>query len=221
MNDLIIRKKLKEYLYSKNRSQLLIDELSCCQGAVRIDLASINDSLHWFEIKSEVDTLSRLPMQSLGYNYIFETLTIVTCSNHVSNIKNIVPNWWGIWVADGSKESIRFIEFKEAQKNPNRDAFLIASLLWKEEAKKVLMEHTSCLIKNNMNRYDLWEYIAQNIPIDKLNNIICEMIKVRGDWRSAAKRVSNGDLCRHVAKSQNCRSKLYRSHNPQYIYLPS
>lgn len=56
---------------------LIVDELGLVHADVRVDVAVINGHLHGFEIKSAIDTLSRLPRQIKLYEECLEKLTIV------------------------------------------------------------------------------------------------------------------------------------------------
>lgn len=94
-HDLHIRKQLHKVLesrFSHNSDVLILDELGCCQGAARIDIAVITDQLHGFEIKSENDTLERLESQVIAYDSVFDTSTLVTTEGHMSSLDSIVPD---------------------------------------------------------------------------------------------------------------------------------
>ena len=50
--------------YKGDADTLIIHELGVCSGDARIDLAVVNGKLHGYEIKSDADTLKRLPAQA-------------------------------------------------------------------------------------------------------------------------------------------------------------
>jgi hypothetical protein len=50
--------------YSDHPSTLILEELGLKHGAARIDIAVVNGDLHGYELKSDSDTLSRLPRQA-------------------------------------------------------------------------------------------------------------------------------------------------------------
>ena len=68
-NDRIIRdalridleKKLEEYNLENKHSSKIFEEFRVQHGMARIDFAVINSIMHGFEIKSDLDTLERLP----------------------------------------------------------------------------------------------------------------------------------------------------------------
>src|SRR5882724_5773501 len=75
---------------------LFIDELGLCQGNARIDLAVVNGSLSGYEIKSERDTLQRLPHQVEVYSRALDYVTIVASNSHIAKTIDLIPEWWGV-----------------------------------------------------------------------------------------------------------------------------
>jgi len=60
-------------------------------GDARIDLAVVNGKLHGYEIKSDADTLKRLPAQAEVYSAVFDLVTIVVGEHHLDTVRAIVP----------------------------------------------------------------------------------------------------------------------------------
>lgn len=105
--DIDIRQKLHKELSSqyKNRTDtIVVDELNLCQGDARIDIAVVNGKIHGYEIKSESDTLERLPNQISIYNQVMDTVTIVTAEKHLEKVKQLIPAWWGIKIVEKNLE---------------------------------------------------------------------------------------------------------------------
>ena len=66
LKDSDIRKSLYNNILKKHEDAsdtIVLNELGLLQGACRVDIAVVNGSLHGYEIKSEADTLDRLPYQ--------------------------------------------------------------------------------------------------------------------------------------------------------------
>ncbi|MFD2116319.1 sce7726 family protein [Paenibacillus yanchengensis] len=163
---------------------LILDELALCQGDARIDIAVVNGSMSGYEIKSESDTLERLPKQSDTYNRVFDTVTIFTASRFIEEIEDIIPNWWGITKAEMEEEGIvHFFQHRIPEQNPNVDPFAITQLLWKEEALSILKErdlHKGYLSKP---RQVLWKVIAESLELNDLKNEVRNKLKARTKWR--------------------------------------
>jgi hypothetical protein len=94
MRDIDVRTVLAaevERRYKGDSETLIIHELSVCSGNARIDLAVVNGKLHGYEIKSDSDTLKRLPAQSEVYNAVFDQVTIVVGEHHLNTEENSRP----------------------------------------------------------------------------------------------------------------------------------
>lgn len=221
LNDLMIRSALKEELTQKMaQGSRLIEELTCCRGAIRIDMAVISNSFAGYEIKSDRDNFSRFSMQSLGYNRVFGEMTLVTTEKYLDFSIKKIPEWWGLWIATSEKNNLWFKKSRLAYKNPSLQPFEIASLLWKNEALE-LLKSAGIDMNSRATRYDLWMAIANILPICELSKAVAKKIKARGDWKADSRRKLNGGLSQPSAKSPGCRVKLARSRNPVYIGHPS
>ena len=49
-----------------------------------------------FEIKTERDTLRRLPRQATAYARLFDQCTVVVAERHVAAAMEMLPMWWGV-----------------------------------------------------------------------------------------------------------------------------
>lgn len=112
MNDNQIRSALKQKLfvqYFRDSETLILDEVGIRHGAARIDLVVVNGTLHGFEIKSDRDTLKRLPKQVRIYNPVLDRITLVVGHRHADEAMQIVPEWWGVKLAViGPRGAIHF-----------------------------------------------------------------------------------------------------------------
>src|SRR3972149_9340893 len=85
-NDLIIRSALKEDLrkrHAQDNKLRIIEELGVNHGTARIDIAVVNGIMHGYEIKSDQDTLQRLPEQMNIFNAVFNKVTLVVGKSHL------------------------------------------------------------------------------------------------------------------------------------------
>src|SRR5713226_2006710 len=141
-NDKVIRAALNQYLkelHAGNSKLRIIEELGVEHGAARMDVAVINGVLHGYEIKSDRDTLLRLPEQMGIYNAVFDQITLVVGKSHLHDAINVVPDWWGIMIAKiNSNESVIFNEIREAKSNVGQNSLSVARLLWRNEALEIL-----------------------------------------------------------------------------------
>jgi hypothetical protein len=185
--DIDIRKCLHEriqYEYKEDDDTIVVDELTLCQGDARIDLAVINGSMHGYEIKSESDTLERLPNQIMAYNQVMDTITIVTGECHLDKVIDMIPTWWGISITSKFEDNkIQLIDVRKSSDNPDINPLSVAQLLWKEEALSILKElglHKGYLSKP---RNILWERLASSLSLEDLQCHVRKKLKSRKNWR--------------------------------------
>ncbi len=188
MRDYDIRTALKQELESRNAREpdtLIIDEVGLCKGAVRVDIAVVNGTFNGYEIKSERDTLERLPAQEEVYSRTFDTVTIVTSGRYVNKIADKVPCWWGITRALTIGRRVCFQVIRHPEHNPSIDPLSLVQLLWRNEALTVLKEHGLAEGMLSKPRRDLWQKIVDNLSVEELRKVVRERLKARENWRSA------------------------------------
>ena len=96
IRDAEVRPALRAYLdqrQSAHPDTLVVEELGLCQGRARIDLATVSDVLHGYEIKSPRDRLTRLTSQAATYDRVFDRVTLVVGPQHVASALKLVPRW--------------------------------------------------------------------------------------------------------------------------------
>lgn len=113
-----IRVKLYQKIVSNkefyiDKTTKIIDEMGVLNGSSKVDVAVINGKLHGYEIKSERDTLDRLPLQSKYYNTVFDKMTIVCSDKYLKKVETIIPKWWGILEVRKNKKSFTLVKKKK------------------------------------------------------------------------------------------------------------
>lgn len=188
MRDIDIRNKIKETHLKKyylDNDSKVVDELSICMGEARMDIAVINGHLHGYEIKSDLDTLNRLPSQISAYSKTFDYLTIVVGKKHLEDVMEKVPDSWGIMCASNNKkgQEIKLSIVRKPKKNSNVQSLSLAQLLWKDEIVDILMEKG---IKKGLSKPKpfLWNLLVQNFTTKELSKLVREKLKIRESWRA-------------------------------------
>lgn len=189
MRDLDIRRELLirvKSLHSGEQGTRIVEELGLCQGAARIDVAAVNGSLRGYEIKSERDTLCRLPGQCEAYNKSLDFVTIVACATHLDKIRELVPEWWGIWSAQDDGQSVHLEIERREQRNPEVNPLAVAQLLWREEALQVLDQWELTAGFRSKTRAQIWQRLVEALTIDELGDSVRARLKARKGWRAVS-----------------------------------
>lgn len=196
MRDKEIRNVLLQHLHKKyhnDSNTLIIEEFGLCQGNSRVDIAVINGTIHGYEIKSEQDTLRRLPRQKKIYNEVFDYVTIVASTHHLSKIRKQVPEWWGLKEVQCVDDNIRLVKKRTCKKNRMVNSLALVQLLWREEAFEILKRRKIHQGLSGKPRRQLWARLAESLTLDELSDQIREKIKMRAHWRSERKQGLDDD----------------------------
>lgn len=184
LNDIKVRMLLLNELelkYKNCSDTRIINELGLDFGASRIDVAVVNGIMHGYEIKSDLDTLERLPRQMRYYNRAFERMTIVVSRKYLNDIKDMVPNWWGIKTI--SLDQSRLINIRKGRKVSYQDPDLIINLLWKKELEGLVdyLQLPKSYKKKRKNQ--LLSIIKQEADFKIIQQYVYSVLKTRENWR--------------------------------------
>ncbi len=198
MNDRDIRAVLKYELlrrYTNDKDTLVLEELGLRHGAVRIDLVVVNDRIHGYEIKSDRDSLRRLPDQIRIYSSVMDRVTLVVGYRHAYGALRMVPEWWGVKLAEKKKGSgaIVLSDARSPRDNPGVDLNSVVALLWRNEALSILEEMESAKGIRSKTRTDIYRRLVEVSKPEYLRAKIRQQLKSREGWRADAQQMSCGD----------------------------
>jgi hypothetical protein len=158
-------------------------EWSIGVGATRVDMAAINGRIIGCEIKSARDNFGRLPSQVQLYSAVLDTAVLaVEGSNAAERARDLLPNWWGIWMAQPTSRGAVLDVIREPGPNPSPDPLSIAQLLWRDEAYSVLDRRGLSGGLRKATRWRLWEALAGQLQLHELQHEVRDAIKARPEW---------------------------------------
>jgi hypothetical protein len=170
---------------------LLFQEFPVCRRG-RADLVAINSALWGYEIKSEHDTLNRLPLQIQHYECIFDFCTAVVAERHLNYATKIVPPHWGIVSVQGTASECSIVDVRNPERNPNRKLDQIIRLLWKNEAAKALRAR-GVKVPSSTSVRSIWK-LLRSLPEADINESVRNALKSRRVPAVAALQTLDGDL---------------------------
>src|SRR2546422_3186885 len=171
MNDALMRAATKQVLLLQHKGDaetVIVEELGIQHGLSRIDLAVVNGELHGFELKSDRDTLARLPEQTETYGRVLDRVTLVIGERHLRRAVEMVPEWWGIRVARVEAPELHFSDLKVAINNPSLDARCVAMLLWRDEALDLLEELGRARGMYSKCKAEIYSTLIEAVSLDDL-----------------------------------------------------
>jgi len=179
--------------YSDKDHDLIVEEFGC--NAARTDVAVINGSLHAFEIKSDSDSLDRLPSQVEAYQGVFEYITLVCGRRLLDRARGTVPKWWGLQKAECKCGTVVLRQLRAPKFNPEQNAVALAKMLWKIEGLACLRKYGHRVVTSKQTADEVARAVAENIPIATLTNEVRQAIKIRGGSGFARQSIRDSDSC--------------------------
>lgn len=180
--------------YVSDPSTVVVNELDICFGAARIDLAVVNGKLHGFEIKSEQDTLVRLPAQVEIYNKVFDTLTLVVSENHCIKAMDIIPEWWGVLCVRKKEDSLIVDTIRKPSLNEEIEPLHLTQFLWKKELSELLAKNNVMKGIKSKTRIQLGRLVTKNVTQEQLTEFVRDKLKTRDYWKALQLQQLCGDL---------------------------
>lgn len=180
----LLKQELKEYQKSGYHAEI-IEELGVSHGTARIDFAIINGIMHGYEIKSDSDTLKRLPEQVKEFSAIFDKITIVVGKSHLYQAIHEIPEWWGIIVVKTDiNGGIIFQSIRAPETNAGQQVKVsIARLLWRNEALQILEQQSNVIGIRSKSREIVYNKLANVLDMKTLKEAVSSSIISREGWR--------------------------------------
>lgn len=174
--------------HSSDPDTLVVEELGIEHGMCRVDVAVINGTIHGYELKSDSDTLVRLPAQIAAYSRSLDRATVVVGSLHLESVLALVPDWWGVSVAvPTDDETVSIAVHRCERENPEPSVFHMAHLLWRSEAVEILRGCGAASGALRANRQQLYTMLLEALPPAELRLMVRETVKTRETWRRPAR----------------------------------
>jgi hypothetical protein len=164
-------------------------ELDLPRPSARVDVAVVNGEFAGFEIKSDVDSLRRLPGQIAAFAGVFDRVSLVTTDRHLTEAKKVVPAWWGIVYTRRGK--IDYDRYPDLNPHVRPD-----SLLWLLKKVELMATLRSADIDNFLaaDRYSaLARRALENLSLNTIKEAVRLTLKSRCE-RSPSTTIRQGHL---------------------------
>ena len=170
MNDKQIRVALRNKVFRHYRltpSALVLEEVGIRHGAARVDFLVVNGLLHGFELKSDRDNLSRLENQIQIFSSVLDRVTLVVGYRLVDKALRMVPEWWGVKLANlGKRGAIHFRDARTPKNNPCVEKEAVVKLLWQDQALQVLEELGADVGVRSKTRKEIYARLVECADLD-------------------------------------------------------
>lgn len=171
-SEAIVRHRLREEaLASAGRPSDAVYEFWVPRSNERADVVVISAEMSGFEIKTERDTLARLPRQAVAYARVFDRCSVVLAERHVAGAMAILPEWWGVIAIVSTDGALIFRPVRSAAPNSGVDPETLVRLLWREEVRALL----SALGGDpdpQASRSSMWQHLLDVVDLDRLKEAV-------------------------------------------------
>ena len=96
---------------------------------------------------------------------------------------------------------------RNAKRNKSINAYSVSQLLWKSEALELLSLYELSKGLSNKTIDIIWEKIANNIPLEKIQEFVRLKLKNRSNWRADKQQIQCAGLSQSVPRSLDFRLK--------------
>jgi hypothetical protein len=173
-----VRVALREHLLApRKRVPTAVDEFWVPQSNERADLALIGGDLSGYEIKTERDTLRRLPRQAAAYGRVFDRCTVVIGPRHTSAAVGLLPEWWGV-VEVSVNGHVSFDQIRMARQNSDVDPETLVRLLWRSEVQAALAR-LNVEVDPSATRGTMWRLLLERADVRELRMIVRRALRQR------------------------------------------
>lgn len=191
LNDATIREAYVQHLRRLNERKYMgfaaYSEVEVVRGKARLDLLVTKPGqplLSGIEIKSDCDSLSRLPDQVKYFGYVCTHMTLVVGQKLLASALKQVPDWWGVvLVAKNPDGSISVQQIRSPSENPKVKAMWVARMLWGMELRELLKALGASRGTSALPRNKLAEKLREVIPLSNLIGLVTQTMANRVDWR--------------------------------------
>jgi hypothetical protein len=167
----VVRAALRKHLLAETaNARDALEELWVPRSHERADLALIGHRMDGFEIKTERDTLRRLPRQVGAYGRLFDRCVVVVAEKHHEKVYESVPDWWGVTMISVNGQ-VSFVAVRKPRQNPTLDPETLVRLLWRDEAMAALRA-LGVNPHPKAHRATLWDDLLNSATLTQLRRVV-------------------------------------------------
>lgn len=167
-----VRQALREHVLAQfGRPSDVLDEFWVPLSNERADVVVVATTMAGYEIKTDRDTLKRLPRQIGAYGRVFDECTVVVAERHLVGVLDLVPDWWGVATYLRDPRPLSFLEVRVGTANGAVDPETLVRLLWRVEVRAALAA-LGAEIDPRASRVSMWRHLVELVDLGRLKSIV-------------------------------------------------
>lgn len=168
-------------LYANGATHLVSEVGVIRGGSSRIDLLDFSKDIHGYEIKTHVDSLSRLKTQIPSYGKVLSRVTLVAATKHLKKAKTLIPGYWGLKEIVEHDGFFSIVDLKEAEPNPEQDKLYLASLLWADELTTILKRIGQYRQLASKAHWNMANRLSILYNVEELTSLVVAQLAIRSN----------------------------------------
>lgn len=185
--DIDIRKTLCEELHKQLPTKfksMIINELMVGESIADVSVIT-EKNVSLFEIKSDMDSLVRLPKQVRDYDAVGDYCSLVTTDTFLQKIQDqfLIPDHWGILKASSIDGQVILESVRQPVYSPEVNPDYLAHSLWSDELIEHLTDINSLYGVKSKNNWYKSQRLIENTTTNELKRIYRNSHLKRGNWR--------------------------------------
>ncbi len=213
VTELELRRAVLRYVHSLHdgsMNTLVVEEFGVRHGAGRVDVAVFNGQMDAYEIKSDLDRLSRLDRQINLFSSVFDSLTIVCGTRHADAALRLAPTWCGVLQLAQGRLSVLRVGGRSPAQTPSH----LVKLLHKHEVVDLLRARAYAP-RQGQTRANLYARLLERVSPDEVRSIVLSVIKQRvGGQRTPGDGLSPLEAMFEPTQSANVQNSYRRYTDP-------
>lgn len=149
------------------------------RGRGRVDVAVVGSYLEGWEIKSDRDSLRRLPQQVLVYSRVLSLAHLVVTEKHLKEAKRLLPPWWGIELAKPGYRCATLECVRRGRWNRCLDEIMVTGLLWKVDMVRLLREQGATKKRCRGTVAQLCRRVLADVPWPKIRAAVADRLRAK------------------------------------------
>lgn len=194
-------------LHADDAHARVVEELDLGPGA-RADVVVLNGRIEGYEIKSDVDRLTRLAHQADAYEAVCDRVWVATTDRLLPMVEDQLPEWWGVLVARRTREGVRLIRQRAARAHRGQRPEALTELLWRSELVDLNGRLGLAPATSRTTAPTLRAAIADVCSARKLAAEVRGALLLRAGWRAVQPSASGDAPFQPSARSSGSRSGL-------------
>ncbi len=165
--------------FSRHCETEILHELKMPRLSGPVDVAVINGRLCGFEIKSDFDSLSRLPRQVRAFSAIFDEVCVVTTKRHSAAARKIIPKWWKLAIQSARRGKVSFRTVQKGFNNPSVKPDALLHMLTRKELLSIISGRNINVNARKLRRFEIISFLLGSLQLEDVQYEVRRLLKVR------------------------------------------